>query len=273
VIHIGWDPVAFSIGGADVRWYGIFIGLCILVMVAWTWYFSKKAGVSGDLALGAGLVAIPSGIIVSKLLHVIDKFGYYVDNPGEILGRGGLTVFGAVLGGLLGAWLYCRFRKQPFGPLGDAAAPGIALGMVVGRFGCTLNGCCHGSPTTVPWSYIYTNPASAAKPLLDTPLHPTQGYEQLLNAVLFVVMFWLLRNRLRPAGSLFVLYLGLYAAGTAVIRVFRGDVENFAGPLQEAQLVSIIIVLVCGYLLITRSHWVARGETSMAVRAGEESSG
>ena len=263
---IGIDPVAFSIGSLEVRWYGIFIALCIVTMVLWTWYFSKKAGISRELVIGAALVAVPSGIIVSKLLHVIDKFGYYVDNPGDIFGRGGLTVFGAIIGGILGAWLYCRFRKQSFGPLGDGVVPGIALGQVVGRMGCTINGCCAGNPTSLPWAYTYTNPASEAW-LLNMPLHPTQAYEMLLNLVLFAVTFWVLWGRLRPQGSLLVAYLAMYAAGTAIIRIFRGDTETFAGPIQEAQLVSILIVIVCVWFLVTRTHWVRKQELPPEVEA------
>jgi phosphatidylglycerol:prolipoprotein diacylglycerol transferase len=257
---IGVDPVAFTVGSMEVRWYGIIIALCIITMLGWTWYFGKKARISPDLLVGAGLAAVVLGVVFSKLLHVIDKFSYYVDNPGDIFDRAGLTVFGAIIGGILGAWLYCRRRKKPFGPLADVAAPGVALGQVVGRMACTINGCCHGYPTTLPWAYTYTHPASEARPL-DVPLHPTQGYEMLANAVFFVVIFWLLRGHLKPSGSLMAAYLVMYASGTAVIRVFRGDTEPFVGPLQEAQLVSLIMVIICVWILVARkTRWVVKRE-------------
>jgi len=257
---IGVDPVAFNVGSMEIRWYGIIIALCIITMLVWTWHFGKKAGISADVLVGAGISAVIFGVVFSKLLHVIDKLGYYLDNPANILDRGGLTVFGAIIGGILGAWLYCRLRKMPFGPLADAGAPGVALGQVVGRMACTVNGCCHGYPTTLPWAYTYTQPASEARPLY-VPLHPTQGYEMLANAVFFVILFWLLRGHLRPSGSLMAAYLVMYASGTAVIRVFRGDTEPFVGPLQEAQLASVIVVIICAWILIARkTRWVAKPE-------------
>ncbi|MFC2000123.1 prolipoprotein diacylglyceryl transferase [Chloroflexota bacterium] len=268
---IGTDPVAFTIGSIEVRWYGIFIALCIATMILWLWYFGKKAKIiTPELAIGAGLTAVPAGIIFSKLLHVIDKFGYYMDNPGDIFNRGGLTVFGAIIGGILGAWLYCRFRKEPFGPLGDVAVPGIALGQVVGRMACTLNGCCAGKLTTLPWAFTYTNDQSEAW-LLNEPLHPTQAYEMLLNLVLFAVTFWILRGRLRPPGMLMAAYLAMYAAGTAIIRVFRGDTETFIGSLQEAQFVSILIVIVCvGLLIAKKTYWVRKGDLAPAIEEETE---
>lgn len=256
MMEIGIDPVAFSVGSMEVRWYGILIGLCIATIILWVWRFGDRAGISPEFVFGAGLVGLPAGIIVSKLVHVIDKFDFYTSNPGEILGREGLTVFGAILGGILGVWIYCRWRKVPFAPLGDVAAPGVALGQVVGRIGCTINGCCHGNPTTLPWGFTYTHPDSYAP--LNVAVHPTQVYELLLNLVLFAILFWVLRHRLKPAGSLLAAYLALYSAGTSVIRVFRGDTDTFLGGLQEAQVISLLIVLVSVFFLVTRTRWVRR---------------
>lgn len=271
MIHIGIDPVAFTLGSFEVRWYGIFIALSIITMILWVWYFGRRVGISPELALGASLVAVPTGIIVSRLLHVVDKFDYYFHNPGDILGRGGLTVFGAIMGGILGAWIYFRLRKVPFGPLADVAAPGVALGQVVGRIACVLNGCCYGKPTTLPWGFVYTNPNSEAP--LNVAVHPTQVYEMLLNLVLFVVLFWILRGRLKPAGSLMVVYLALYSMGTSVIRFFRGDVQPFFASLQEAQLVSLVIVVLSIFFLVTRTRWVTKNGTAAKAQAPEQKAG
>ena len=260
MIHIGIDPVAFTIGSFDVRWYGIFITLCIVTMVLWVWHFGKRVGINSELALGTSLVAIPTGIIVSKLLHVIDKFDYYIHNPGDILERGGLTVYGAIMGGILGAWIYFRWRKVPFGPLADVAAPGVALGQIVGRIACVLNGCCHGNPTSLPWGFVYTHPDSEAT--LNVAVHPTHVYEMLLNLVLFVIVFWVLRGRLKPAGSLMMAYLALYSIGTFGIRFLRGDTDPFFVGLQEAQVVSLVIVLVSAFFLVTKVRWVTKNGTA-----------
>jgi phosphatidylglycerol:prolipoprotein diacylglycerol transferase len=252
MIHMGVDPVAFNIGSLDVRWYGIFIALSIVTMALWVCYFGKRAGIRGDLILGSVTVAIPVGLIVSKLLYVIDT-----SDAGGFLERGGLTVFGGIIGAILGAWIYFRIRRAPFGPLADIAAPGVALAVAVGRIACTLNGCCYGKPTSLPWGFAYTHPDSEARPL-NVAVHPTQVYEILLNLALFAVIFWMLRGRLKPAGSLMVAYLALYSIGTFGIRFLRGDTESFLGSLQEAQLVSLIIVAGATFFFVTKTRWVRR---------------
>ena len=255
-MEIGINPIAFSIGSLEVRWYGIFIALAIITVLLWVLYFGRKVGITPDFVFGAAVIGVPTGIIVSKLLHVIDQFGYYTSNPGDILGRGGLTVFGAILGGVLGAWIYCRARKVPFGPVAGVAVPAIALAQVVGRIGCTINGCCHGEPTSLPWGFVYTHPDSYAT--LNVAVHPTQVYEIILNLFLFVVVFWLLRGRLKPEGSLLAVYVALYSIGTFGIRFLRGDTDPFLGSLQQAQVVSLVLVAFSLYFLATRSRWVGK---------------
>jgi phosphatidylglycerol:prolipoprotein diacylglycerol transferase len=262
MIHIGINPVAFTIGSFEVRWYGILIALAIVTMAAWAWHFGRKAGVSPDLLLGSVTVAIPAGLIVSKLLYVIDT-----SNVRGFIERGGLTVFGGIIGGILGAWIYFRLRKVPFGTLADVAAPGVALAQVVGRIGCTINGCCYGKPTSLPWAVIYTHPGSEAP--LNVAIHPTQEYEMLLNLALFAVIYWILRGRLKPAGSLMVAYLALYSLGTFGIRFFRGDTQPFLGSLQEAQVVSLIIAAGAAFFFVTKTRWVTKGGTAAKAVAPE----
>lgn len=263
MIHIGIDPVAFTIGSFEVRWYGIFIALSIVTMVVWVWRFGRRAGINPELLLGSVTVAIPAGLIVSKLLYVIDT-----SDAGGFLERGGFTVFGGIIGAILGAWIYFRLRRAPFGPLAEVAAPGVALAVAVGRIACTLNGCCYGKPTSLPWGFAYTHPDSEARPL-NVAIHPTQVYEILLNLALFAVIFWILRGRLKPAGSLMVAYLALYSMGTFGIRFLRGDTEPFLGSLQEAQVVSLIIVAGATFFFVTKTRWVTKRGTAAKAGAPE----
>ncbi len=256
MIHIGIDPVVFTIGSLSIRWYGIIVILAIVTLILWVRHFSKKAGISQEFIIGGALVAIPAGLIVSRLLHIIDKWQYYVSHPGELVGFEGLTIFGAILGAILGVWIYCRLRRVPFAPLADLGAPGIILAQAVGRIGCIINGCCHGIATSLPWGFVYTHPNSYAP--LDIAIHPTQVYELLWDLIVFAVLFWVLRGRLKPEGSLLAAYLALYSAGTFGIRFLRGDVTPFVGGLQEAQLIALIILLATGLFLSIRTRWVMR---------------
>jgi len=238
VIEISVDPVALTLGPFTLHWYGIMVALAVASLVVWVWYFAtRKGGVTTDQVMAAALFMIPLGIITARLVHVVDKYSYYADHPGEIFGFAGLTIFGAILGGFLGAWIYCRLRRLPFGLLVDLTAPGIILAQAIGRVGCMFNGCCGGTPTSLPWAFSWTHPDSAASACapLGTLIHPTQLYELLGDLVIFALLFWVLRGRVRPNGSLLAIYLLLYSALTFTVRFWRGDVETFAGPIQEGQ--------------------------------------
>lgn len=262
MIEIGISPVAFSIGPLTVMWYGIAILLAVSVLVVWMIREVRQgARLSHDNIITAAVIAIPSGLVVSRLLHVIDRWGYYSQYPEQIIGGSGLTIYGAVLGGALGVWVYSRFSNFSYGYFVDRLAPAIILGQAIGRIGCTVNGCCYGSPTALLWGITYTNPESfgyAASSALTAGmgLHPTQVYEILYNLVVFAVLLRL-RGRLKPAGSLFQVYLGLYAFWRLAIAFLRPGTPFLFG-LNEAQVISVLILIVIIPLLVFRTHWVKK---------------
>jgi len=259
LITININPVAFTIGSTGVRWYGIIVALAVLVLVLWMMRETKRTvGLSSEPVLTGALVAIPSGIVISKLLHVIDMWGYYVQNPGLIFSSAGLTIYGAVLGGALGIWIYSKVSKYPFGHVTDLLAPGIILVQAIGRVGCTINGCCYGLPTSLPWGIVYTHPESYAP--LGVAIHPTQVYEIVYNLIVFGVLLKL-RGRLKPDGSLFFLYLGLYSLWRFGIGFLREGTVFLFG-LQQAQLVGIIVLAITASLLAYRTRWVRVEEGS-----------
>lgn len=261
IIEIAIDPVAFSIGPLTVRWYGIMVALAVASLVLWAWYFTRNKGIGTEFVLGTALWAIPMGIIVSRLVHIIDKLDFYVSNPRELLSLEGLTIYGAILGGLLGSWIYCRIRRVSFAPLVDPVVPGILVAQAIGRAGCIINGCCCGEPTSLPWAVTYAHPDShaIACAALGTPIHPTALYELIGDLVIFALLFWVLRGRLKPSGAQLAVYLALYSALTFTVRFWRGDTEQFLGFLQEGQLISIIVfVIAIGWLALKRVRWVSR---------------
>ena len=252
MIYIGVNPVASTIGALSIRWYGVMVVTAIVLLTTWSAHFARKAGYSSDFVFRAALWAIPFGIIGAKVVHVVDSLGYYVTRPGEILNPAGLAIFGAILGGILGLWIYCRVQRRPFAPLADAIAPGIILAQAIGRVGCTINGCCHGKPTTLPWAVTWTHPNTYAP--LGVAIHPTQVYELLWDLLVFAVLWWLLRGRLKSPGSLFAAYLALYSLGSFLIRFLRGDVNNFAGMFNEGQIISLVLFMVATSFLVVRMY-------------------
>jgi len=256
LITISIDPVAFL----TVRWYGIMVALAVAVVVLWTLReVRREAKISYETVVTAALVGIPSGIIFSKLLHVIDMWDYYTANPGLIWGFAGLAIWGAVLGATLGVWIYSKFRNLQFGYLVDLVAPGIILAQAIGRVGCTINGCCYGIPTSLPWGIVYTHPesygyvASLALPE-GMGLHPTQPYEIIFCLIGFAVLLRL-RGHFKPDGSLFLIYLSIYALWRVGIDFLR-EGSPFLFGLHQAQVVSIIVLLIAIPILVLRARWV-----------------
>jgi len=253
-ITIGIDPIAFTIGSVEVKWWSIIFVISVLVILLWLWRFGRGFGIKPEFVVGLVAVAVLVGLVVSRLVHIIDMPDYYASHPAEVIGLEGLTIFGGILGAALGSWIYCRLRGVSFAPLIDMAVPGIILAQAVGRIGCTINGCCGGEPTSLPWGFIYTHLDSQAS-YLGVAVHPTQVYQIIWNLIVFAILFWVLRGRLKPDGSLFIAYLALYSAGALTIRFFRAG-TSFLGPLHEGQLISVLILAVTIPLLIARTRWV-----------------
>jgi len=269
VIEIGIDPVAFL----NVRWYGIFIALAIIWIILWMgWQIRRGAKISYDTLFAAALVGIPSGIVLARLLHVIDNIVVaklhpelalagrvidYTQYPGQIIGGGGLTAYGAVLGAALGIWIYSKFSKLQFGYFADLVAPAVIVAQaVIGRIGCTINGCCYGieAPTWLPWSVVYTHPDSYAP--LGIPLHPTQPYELIFGLIVFGILLKL-RGRLKPDGSLFLVYLSLYSLWRIGIDFLR-EGTPFLFSLHQAQVIAIIVLVITIPLLVLRTRWIKK---------------
>jgi phosphatidylglycerol:prolipoprotein diacylglycerol transferase len=252
LITISMSPIAFTIGAVSIRWYGVMIALGVLVLVIWMLREVRRgARLSYDTIITAALVAIPSAIIVSRLLYVIDRW-VYIGDPGPIWGFEGLTIWGAVLGATLGIWVYSRLTKFPFGHFMDLVALPTVLAQALGRVGCTINGCCYGVETSLPWGVVYTNPESYAR--LGVAVHPTQVYEIIFLLILFGALF-ALRKRFQPEGSLFLIYLSLYSAWRLGIDFIR-DGTPFLFGLHQAQVIGIVVLIIVIPILIWRTRWV-----------------
>ncbi len=263
MIEITINPIAFTIGSFSVRWYGIMVALAVVVVVLWLfWEIKKGAKISYDQLFTAALIGIPSGIIFSRVLHVIDLWDYYSAHPGQIVGFSGLTIYGAILGAVLAVWIYSRFSRFRFGYVMDLLVPGVLLAQAVGRVGCTINGCCYGSaaPSWLPWSVVYTNSQCYAP--LGVAVHPTQVYEIVFLLIAFGVLFPL-RKRFQPDGSLFLIYLGTYSAWRVGVGFLR-DGTSFLFGLHQAQVIGIIVLLIVIPILILRTRWLKKGEIGKA---------
>jgi phosphatidylglycerol---prolipoprotein diacylglyceryl transferase len=256
--YISVDPVIVHLGPVSIGWYGLMVALGVVAVVSWlAWQNSKSRLLSYDTVFTAALIGIPSGIIFSKILHVIDQFGYYSLYPEKILSGEGLTIWGAVLGATIGVWIYSLVSRHfRFTLFADMIAPGIILAQAIGRVGCTFNGCCYGLPTNSSIAVIYTNPLSYGP--LGIPVLPTATFEIFFDLAVFGVLV-LLKGKLKPEGSLFAVYYALYAAWRLGIDFVRQG-SPFLFGLHQAQVIAIIVLAITIPFIAVRTRWTGNSE-------------
>ncbi len=239
------DPVIAHLGPVAISWYGLAVGAGVLVGIWLALREADRKGLPGDRVGDLAMWVVLGGLVGGRLLHVVDRWDLYQDQPQTILAiqNGGLAILGAILGGTLagvvGAWRMGINIPR----MSDAAAPAVVLGQAIGRFGCLVTGDSVGPATDGTWGIVYTHPGALA-PQLGVAYQPTFFYEQVWDLLIFGLL-WVLRKRLRVDGHLFALYLALYALGKFALTFLRTETIWFAG-LQEAQLLAIGAMALAG---------------------------
>jgi phosphatidylglycerol:prolipoprotein diacylglycerol transferase len=215
-----------------------------------------------NLAIYAAL----AGLLGAKISMLLFDFPLYWSHPGEIFTRETLQAAGVYQGGLIlalivSAW-YIRAQRLPWLTTFDVFAPGVAIGHAIGRLGCLAAGCCWGVQTLVPWGITFHS--ARAHDLtgvpLGIPLHPTQLYESLAEAVLFGILLWRIR-RPHAQGAIIGLYLILYSISRFAIEFYRFHEQALRMGLSLTQWMSIGLLLLGVWILLSRSARPAASRT------------
>ena len=248
-IEIPWDPDIASIGGFLLTWHGLFTALGILAGVRIALYLAKVTGYDYDDAYALALVGVPSGIIGARVLFVAEAWDFYGSNPEEILQltEGGISIWGAILGGVGGALAFGLWKGYPVGRGLDIAAVGLIIGQAVGRLGDLVNGEHLAKATDLPWGVIYTDQDSPAfaYSIAVGAHHPATTYELLGDLVIFAALLYVLfRVFWHRPGLTFFVYLVSYAVMRFLLTYTRVDSSGtFLFDLKVPQLVSLLVVL------------------------------
>lgn len=248
------DPVLIHLGPLAISWYGIFIGIALVVGVWLALREARRKRLPMDQVESLAFWVVAGGIVGARALHVIDRWDLYAGNPMAVVAiwNGGLAILGAVLGGTLTGIVVAWRRGLPVRALSDAAAPGAILGQAIGRFACLFTGDAVGAPTS-GFGITYLNP-HAMVPQTGVAYEPVFLYEMIWDFGVFAVLWWWLRPRLRLDGQLFAIYLALYAIGKFAL-TFRRTETVWLGGLQEAQLLAIGALVLAALW----AWWSARG--------------
>lgn len=247
-------PILFEIGNWPVYSYGVLLAAAYLAALQLAVVRARHRGIDGTKIMDLGIYLIIAALIGAKLMLIAVDFRYFAEHPREILSivRAGGVFYGGLIAALAVAfWLVRRYGLSIW-TTADLFAPGIALGHVIGRFGCLMAGCCYGRPTSVPWAITFTNVAAAANvgTPLGVPLHPTQLYDAGAELVILAVLLFTERKGRTFAGRTFWLYVLLYAISRFIIEFYRGDDRGVILGVSTSQFVSIVAVPVAILMLL-----------------------
>ena len=245
-ISVDPSPVAFTVFGKDIYWYGIIIAVGFLLAYFYMDRRAKVFGLTGDNVLDILLWAVPLGVICARIYYCVFYWDAYRDNPISCLyiWEGGLAIYGGVLGGILGIFLYHKLKKIPLLPMLDLASFGVLIGQICGRWGNFMNQEAHGGETASFLRMGLMDPDGVVR-----YYHPTFLYESVWNLVGLIALHFLSKKR-KFDGEMFLLYLFWYGLGRAWIEGLRTDsLYLFGTGIRVSQLLALLCVIVAGAFL------------------------
>lgn len=240
------NPVAFTILGQDIRWYGIFIALGMFLGLLVAYLRAPRHQIQSERIIDLALISIPAGIIGARIYYVIFNWQLYEGDFFKIINlrNGGLAIHGGLIFGLLAAAIFCRMWSIAPLNLLDLVAPSLALAQSIGRWGNYFNQEAHGGPTDLPWAILING----------EKVHPTFLYESLWCFLLFLILISI-DNRRSFSGRTFLAYGVLYSIERFFVEQLRTD-SLMIGHFKTAQIFSgiIFVLFLIIWIVMERKH-------------------
>lgn len=243
---------SIELGPLTLRMYGLCIALGVIAAVAIAGRRWTARG--GDPATFSNLAmwAVPAGVIGARVYHVATDFQKYDNDLVRALKiwKGGLSIWGAIAGGVVGIWLYSRRHGHRLRDLLDTVAPGLAVAQAVGRFGNWFNQELFGKPTDLPWGLEIDLEHRPRGYEANDTFHPTFLYELLWNLLVVAVLIKAERRFRLKGGQVFALYGALYCLGRFWIELIRIDFATEVAGLRINVWTSIVLFAVSVTVLV-----------------------
>ena len=256
------NPVAFTVFGFDIRWYGILIFCGLLLGMLYFAYRTKQEGFTLDDVLDIAIFAIPSAIIGARLYYVLtslDQFHSFYDVIA--IWKGGIAIYGSIIGGFIAVVCVCKFKKLSLVKMLDSLAPALMIGQIIGRWGNFVNAEAFGVISQYDFfGFVIQTPqfaqqlplrmtiAPISAPSAAIIVHPTFLYESVWNLIGFLLIHFHYKKK-RYNGEIILQYLTWYGFGRCLIEGFRED-SLWAGGIRISQLVGLLCFVVGGLALI-----------------------
>ena len=244
------DRVAFSLFGRDIYWFAlilIFAGVCAIITAS---IVAKHKKVTLDEVIDMALWCVPLSLIGSRLYFVLFNLADYAQNPVTMLyiWQGGLALPGAILGGMLGVFIYSRIRKRRFLRFADVLVPGVILAQAIGRWGDFVNQMSYGPQITDPSQLWF--PLGVRIDITGTCHYALFFYESLWCILIFIAVLLLFKH-FRHDGDAFIFYLLFYSAERFVIEQLRVD-SLMLGNVRITQILCAVVCLASLLFVIVR---------------------
>ena len=255
---------ALVVFGLTVHWYGVIIACGMALAVGLAAVRERRMGLPRETALDLALLGIPAAIVCARLYYVAFSWQAYADAPIRALyiWEGGMAIYGGIIGGVLAGHFYSRRKKLPFLKLADLAAPSIALGQAIGRWGNFVNQEAYGGIAAQAWQRHF--PISVFIQADGQWHYATFFYESawclLIVAILLIAEK---KRRVHRDGDIFLGYVFLYALERALVEGLRAD-SLYLGSLRVSQLLSLAALIVCAGLILRRGTKKAAPAAALA---------
>jgi prolipoprotein diacylglyceryl transferase len=237
-------PPTIDLQIIQFRSYGVLIMAAVGLM---TWIFSREKKTIKDFKKihldDLLLFAVIPGIIGARLYHLATDWQLYVSDPIAALyiWNGGVGIFGAIAGGMLGIYVYSRRLKISLWKIIDVLAVYMPLAQIIGRMGNLVNKELFGFTTDLPWNWQISGLGN---------FHPVFLYEQLLNLIVFCVLYWAYSKHKFELGSgkLTLIYVIGYSCARFVVEFFRRETRILLDVLTVNQIVCLVLLVVCAII-------------------------
>ncbi|HEX9503551.1 MAG TPA: prolipoprotein diacylglyceryl transferase [Patescibacteria group bacterium] len=244
------NPI-IALGSFSFRWYGLILAGAILssyfVARKNAWKFGISTNDVDDYSFWVAIV----GFLGARIYYVLFNYSYFSQHLAEIyrVWHGGLSIYGAILSGLVFSYFYSKKKAYSFWQLFDLVALSLPLGQAIGRIGNFVNQEAFGLPTELPWK-MYVAPQYRPSQFASSSFfHPTFLYEALFDLAVFFILYKLLGKV--KTGNLGLAYLVIYSLGRFFIESIRLD-SFFISGFRVDQVVAFLIIIAAGYIALRR---------------------
>lgn len=248
------NRTAFSIGSFNVYWYGILIATGLLLAVLYAYFNAHRYGVDMNKLVDCIIVGIITSIVGARLFYVIFRWEYFSQDFSRVfdIRDGGIAIYGAIIGALVGGLTVAKIKKMKFLPILDLTMTGFLIGQAIGRWGNFTNQEAFGYETDSLFRMVSENTGGVG-------VHPCFLYESVWCALGFVLLVIVNRKYQKYHGQILYLYLVWYGFERMIVEGLRTDslylpFRVFGMDIRVSQVISAVMVIVGVTLLIVNRN-------------------